>query len=201
MVDLGRGLIIENARIDREIRRECDVWDHAARGNGERFHAATSRSAPSFMNPDVTEHYPRLAWCFCELVDSTMAMRKRILFVDDDPQLLVGLRNLLHRDRRRWEMVFVNGGETALRELQAMPFDVIVSDLRMPGIDGAALLEKVRTSSPATIRIMLSGSADEDEIERAMPAVDLLLSKPCETRILREAIERAIDGSLVSRSA
>jgi CheY-like chemotaxis protein len=122
--------------------------------------------------------------------------KKRILFVDDDPQLLVGLRNVLHRDRSRWDMVFVNGGDAALRELHAMPFDVIVSDLRMPGIDGAALLEKVRTSSPKTRRIMLSGSADETELERAMPAVDLLLSKPCETRKLREAIERAVDGWL-----
>jgi CheY-like chemotaxis protein len=127
-------------------------------------------------------------------------MKKRILFVDDDQRLLVGLRNVLHRDRARWDMVFVNSAEAALLEMTAMPFDVVVSDLRMPVMDGAALLEKVRNEFPQTYRIMLSGSADKDEIEGAMSAVDLLLSKPCDARTLRAALEGFFGAVLAGTS-
>jgi CheY-like chemotaxis protein len=118
--------------------------------------------------------------------------RKRILFVDDDPLLLGGLRNRFHRERSRWDMVFAIGGEAALTELHVAPFDVVVSDLRMPGIDGVELLERIRAESPCTKRIMLSGSAVQEEIDRATDVIDLLLTKPCETRALRAAIERLL---------
>jgi CheY-like chemotaxis protein len=129
-------------------------------------------------------------------------VRKRILFVDDDVSLLTGLRNVLRRENARWEMVFVVGGEAALAELRAAPFDVVISDLRMPGIDGVALLERVRASSPCTRRIMLSGSADEEEVNRASHVVDLLLTKPCQTSTLRAAIEHMADDrvALVAQS-
>ncbi len=115
---------------------------------------------------------------------------KRILFVDDDALVLAGLRNVLYRERSRWEMVFALGGEAALVELARGSFDVVVSDMRMPGIDGLTLLEHVRTMSPTTARIMLSGSADQHEVDRATAAVDILLGKPCDARTLRETLER-----------
>ena len=116
--------------------------------------------------------------------------KKRILFVDDDPQVLAGLRNLMHRERGRWETVFVEAGGLALEELARAPFDVVVSDMRMPGMDGVELLEKVRERWPTTARIMLSGSADRDEVARATAAVDELLGKPCSGAMLKETLER-----------
>jgi CheY-like chemotaxis protein len=118
-----------------------------------------------------------------------MITKTRILFVDDDHSILAGFKNVFHRDRARWDMVFVCGGEEALAELAQGTFDVVVSDMRMPGIDGATLLERVRERSPMTIRIILSGSVDQSEVERANRAVDALLSKPCSTKALRTAIE------------
>lgn len=117
-----------------------------------------------------------------------MTELKRILFVDDDAALLAGLKNVLHRDRKRWDMVFAGSGEAALAEIRKQPFDVVVSDMRMPQIDGLALLRMIRDEAPATARIMLSGS----DCESAMPEFHELLAKPCSAATLRAAIERAL---------
>ncbi len=119
--------------------------------------------------------------------------KQRIMFVDDDVSILAGLRGVLRRDRDRWDMVFAAGSEAALAELENGGFDVVVSDMRMPGIDGAVLLERVKDRSPATIRIMLSGSVDPDAIERATYAVDELLGKPCDAGTLRATIDRLLN--------
>ncbi|HET7504052.1 MAG TPA: response regulator [Kofleriaceae bacterium] len=126
-------------------------------------------------------------------------MKKRILFVDDEPAILAGLQNLLYKDRRRWEMVFALGGQLALDEIRKAPFDIVVSDMRMPGIDGAMLLNLIKDEWPATVRIMLSGHADREAIVRALPALHQLLSKPCDANTLRGAIERSLDGANVDR--
>src|SRR6266545_6839404 len=118
----------------------------------------------------------------------TGTIKKRILFVDDEPAILKGLQNLLFRDRPRWEMVFANSGELAVRELAKAPFDVVVSDIRMPGMDGATLLNHVKDRYPTTARIMLSGHAEREAIVRALPALQQLLSKPCNAQTLRRAI-------------
>ncbi len=122
-------------------------------------------------------------------------MMKRILFVDDDPHVLAGLRNLMHRERKRWEGVFVDSGASALHELSQTRFDIIVSDLRMPEMDGAELLEQVRQRWPETTRVMLSGSSDREEVVRATPAVDELLGKPCSSTVLKATLERILERS------
>lgn len=126
-------------------------------------------------------------------------VKKRILFVDDEPAILAGLQNLLYKDRKRWEMVFALGGQLALDELRKAPFDIVVSDMRMPGIDGAMLLNVIKDECPATVRIMLSGHADREAIVRALPALHQLLSKPCDANTLRGAIERSLDATNVDR--
>src|SRR5690606_27143792 len=68
---------------------------------------------------------------------------RRILFVDDDRLLLDGLRGRLHTLRDAWEMVFVESGPRAITELEQGKFDVIVTDMRMPGMDGLELLKVV----------------------------------------------------------
>ena len=115
---------------------------------------------------------------------------KRILFVDDDASILDALKNLLRRQRHEWEMLFALGGAAAVAELEKAPFDVVVTDMRMPGMDGAALLTLVRDRYPSTARIVLSGHADQEAVVRALPVTHQFLNKPCDAATLRGVIER-----------
>lgn len=116
---------------------------------------------------------------------------RRILFVDDEPRILEGLRRMLRPQRNDWEMAFAPGGEAALALMEASPFDVIVSDMRMPGIDGAALLCHVREHYPQMVRIVLSGHTELSTALRVVPVAHQFLAKPCDAEMLRVAIERA----------
>jgi HD-like signal output (HDOD) protein len=120
-------------------------------------------------------------------------VKKRILFVDDETAVLDSLRDVLRKERKRWEMSFATGGEAALAELRRQPFDVVVSDMRMPGMDGAALLGQVKEEFPATARLVLSGHAEREAVMRALPVAHQYLSKPCDADTLRVAIERTCD--------
>ena len=115
----------------------------------------------------------------------------RILFVDDEIKILEGLQRMLRPQRKEWEMAFAPGGQAALMMLAASPFDVIVSDMRMPGVDGAALLETVREKYPNILRIILSGYTELEASYRAVPVAHQFLLKPCDPDALRFAIERA----------
>ena len=84
----------------------------------------------------------------------------KILFVDDDPNVLAGLRRMLHAERERWDTRFAIGAEAALALLENCDFDVVVSDMKMPGMDGADLLVRVRELNPSTVRIVLSGQTE-----------------------------------------
>jgi len=66
-------------------------------------------------------------------------MPKRVIFVDDEPNVLSGLRRSLYGMREEWEMVFVSGGLEALQAMEKQPFDIIVTDMRMPMMDGAVV--------------------------------------------------------------
>jgi putative nucleotidyltransferase with HDIG domain len=103
----------------------------------------------------------------------------RILFVDDEEQVLEGLRDTLRRQRNVWELEFALGGDAALAELAESHFDVVVSDMRMPGMDGAELLTRVADLSPDTARIILSGQTDLQAALRAARVAHQFLSKPC----------------------
>ncbi|MGH9738678.1 MAG: HDOD domain-containing protein [Candidatus Acidiferrales bacterium] len=115
----------------------------------------------------------------------------RILFVDDEPKILEGLQRTLRSQRHEWEVAFASGGEAALTMLAAAPFDVVVSDMRMPGMDGNALLEVVRQQYPSILRIILSGYTEMEASLRAVPVAHQFLLKPCEPETLRAAIDRA----------
>ena len=119
-----------------------------------------------------------------------MVERKRILFVDDERNILQGLQDLLRKQRKEWDMAFALGSQAALDQLAQAPFDVIVSDMRMPGMDGAELLARVKEQYPSVARIVLSGHADRDAIVRALPVAHQYLSKPCSAETLRSTIER-----------
>ncbi|MDR3436679.1 response regulator [Telmatospirillum sp.] len=121
-----------------------------------------------------------------------MTEKIRILFVDDEPHVLNGLRRAISAVSRDWEMTFCGSGEEAIARMAQMPFDVVVTDMRMPEIDGAQLLEIVRTNYPATVRIILSGYADTTTILRTIGPAHAYLAKPCDSRALAEAIARPL---------
>ena len=108
---------------------------------------------------------------------------KRILFVDDEPRVLEALQRMLRPQRKRWEMLFAGGGEEALAILGSAPFDVIVTDMRMPGMDGARLLQHVKERFPSVIRVVLSGHVEMEAALRAAPVAHQFLAelRPGET--------------------
>lgn len=116
---------------------------------------------------------------------------KSILFVDDEPNILEGLRNLLRRHRRKWDMTFAAGGPAALELLKTQSFDVIVSDMRMPEVDGAVLLTHVQNQYPRTVRIVLSGHTELETALQAIPVAHQFLNKPCDAAELENVVERA----------
>jgi HD-like signal output (HDOD) protein/CheY-like chemotaxis protein len=116
---------------------------------------------------------------------------KNILFVDDEPHVIDSLRSLLRKQRKEWQMGFVLGGDAALKELLAVSYDVIVSDMRMPGMDGAALLTHVQQDYPHIVRIVLSGQTEQEVSRRMVHVAHQFMSKPCEGRELQQTIERA----------
>jgi putative nucleotidyltransferase with HDIG domain len=115
----------------------------------------------------------------------------RLLFVDDEEAVLEGLENRLQRMHKRWAMTFAVGPERALALLENERFDVIVTDMRMPGMDGAELLSRVRDRYGHMVRLVLSGQTSKDAILRALPIAHQVLAKPCDVTALADAIERA----------
>ncbi len=114
-------------------------------------------------------------------------MPKRLLFVDDEPMVLDGLRRSLHSMRREWQMRFAPSAAAALEALQQEPYDAVVSDMQMPGMDGAELLEQVRQRHPDVVRVILSGQASREAVYRSIDPAHQYLSKPCN---LQELISR-----------
>ncbi len=116
---------------------------------------------------------------------------KRILFVDDEPRILEGLERMLHPCRKQWKMTFASSGAEALAILAREAHDVIVTDMRMPEMDGAELLQRVRERYPAMIRIVLSGQFESEAAMRVVRAAHQFLTKPCDAGKLQEVIERS----------
>lgn len=116
---------------------------------------------------------------------------KKILFVDDEPNILEGLSRMLFPMRHTWGMAFAGSGEEALKRMANEPVDVIVTDMRMPGMDGASLLQRVMEDYPHTIRFVLSGQSDRETILRSVGPAHQFLAKPCNAEILKSSIERA----------
>lgn len=115
----------------------------------------------------------------------------RVLFVDDEPNVLSGIRRMMRSKRNEWDMVFVSSGAEAIADIEEAPCDVIVSDMHMPGMDGAELLSTVKEILPGTIRIALSGQTDQNIIYRCIQNAHQYLAKPCDPDVLIETVRRA----------
>jgi HD-like signal output (HDOD) protein len=118
-------------------------------------------------------------------------MKKRLLFVDDDPMVLDGLRRSLHGMREVWEMRFVNSGAEALEALETETYDAIVSDMRMPLMDGADLLDQVKSRYPDMVRMILSGQSSREAVYRSISPAHQYLSKPCDPAELSSRLSQA----------
>ena len=124
----------------------------------------------------------------------TPSSTRHILFVDDDPNVLDGLRDALRPRRHEWRMTFVTSGEAAVSLLEQTPVDIVFCDLRMPGMDGATLLAKVAQVQPDAVRIVLSGHADPATIGRVAAVAHQVLAKPSPIEEITLVIERAASG-------
>jgi HD-like signal output (HDOD) protein len=118
---------------------------------------------------------------------------KRLLFIDDDENVLNGLQRMLRPMRREWDMHFVTSGIEALHLLARTSYDVVVSDMRMPGMDGPKLLKEVQGRYPHIVRIVLSGQSDRLMIDEARGATHQYLGKPCRSDTLKARISRVCD--------
>ena len=116
-----------------------------------------------------------------------------ILFVDDEPNILSGIRRMMRPYRDIFDFEIAEGGQTALSLMEQQHFDILVSDMRMPGMNGVELLKKARELYPDTIRLALSGHAEiEMELECAQ-AAHQFLAKPIAADALVTTLQSAID--------
>ncbi len=104
---------------------------------------------------------------------------KRVLFVDDEPRVLQGIENLLFDLYEDWDVTTVDNGLDALLRLREHRYDVMVTDMRMPGMDGPTLLEQVRAQFPDVALFVLSGDADQTAIVSTLGSIHRFLAKPC----------------------
>jgi HD-like signal output (HDOD) protein/CheY-like chemotaxis protein len=119
-------------------------------------------------------------------------MKLSILFIDDDVNLLRGLRRILHKHREDWDITFMDSPLDALRLLEEKSFDVVVSDMRMPELDGASLLSEVEKRHPGTIRVVLSGYTEEKSVLRTIGPTHQYLAKPCNTEDIVALLDRTL---------
>ena len=115
---------------------------------------------------------------------------KRILFVDDETNVHDGIRRMLYASRNSWDIKFAASAEAALQACEADSFDAVITDMLMPGMDGATLLGHVRDRYPSTTRVLLSGYIAGYLETRALAVAHRFLLKPCGESELRTTIER-----------
>lgn len=113
-----------------------------------------------------------------------------ILFVDDHQEILNGLKRMCRSMRSEWEAVFALGGQMAIDLMDKQKFDVLVTDMRMPGVDGVEVLKCAMQLQPHMVRIVLSGQYDIDHFIRSGWPAHRFLSKPCEAEVLKESIRQ-----------
>jgi HD-like signal output (HDOD) protein/CheY-like chemotaxis protein len=116
----------------------------------------------------------------------------RILFVDDEPNVLQGMQRMLYKMRNQWEMAFASSAAKALDLFRTRRFDVVVSDMRMPEMDGAELLARIKAEWPEVVRIVLSGYSEYEAVMRTVGPAHQYLAKPCDSDRIVATVTRAL---------
>lgn len=124
--------------------------------------------------------------------DCAESTKPSVLFVDDEEDVLQGIRSSLRSHRKRFDFRFAVGGDDALAQIAERRPAVIVTDMRMPGMSGAELLEWAKTASPESVRIVLTGEAGRELVLRSLPVAHQWLSKPCDRDTLLSALDAAV---------
>lgn len=117
-------------------------------------------------------------------------LKKRILFVDDEPMVLRGLQRTLRKMREAWDMAFASSAQEALAILDNNPMDVIISDMKMPEMDGTQLLAQVKQRHPHVVRLILSGHVEQETTIKSVRFAHQCLSKPCDVEVLKQTLAK-----------
>jgi len=118
-------------------------------------------------------------------------MKLNLLFVDDEPNVVFGLKRMLRPLRNEWNFHFALSGEEALDILDVTNIDIVVSDMKMPNMNGEELLRRVKEKYPSVIRFILSGHSDMDLSLKASRIVHQFISKPIEAEQLKDKISKS----------
>ncbi|MGL1934148.1 MAG: response regulator [Fibrobacterales bacterium] len=118
--------------------------------------------------------------------------KPRILFVDDSQLILDAMKRRLISIKSEWDIVFCSSGYEALELMGETPCLMVITDLKMPGMDGLELLNTVKERFPDTIRVILSGDSDSEAFLKTCDSVHQFLSKPCDTTIIKKVIVHAV---------
>jgi DNA-binding NarL/FixJ family response regulator len=127
-----------------------------------------------------------------------MADVKRILVVDDHFEMLEFLRSMLELSNQEYKVLGVPSGEEGFLEMRRTPFDLLITDLRLPGMSGFELIRKVKASYPDMPMIMITGySSDQGKGEAQALGVFRYFQKPLDTDALLAAVQLALYGEPV----
>lgn len=118
------------------------------------------------------------------------SIKKRILFVDDEPLVLNGLQRTLRKMRDVWDITFVSSAREALAILEHNSMDVIISDMKMPEMDGSQLLAEVKQRHPHIVRLILSGHVEQETTLHSIQFAHQCLSKPCDVELLKQTLAK-----------
>ncbi|MDD3311742.1 response regulator [Pseudodesulfovibrio sp.] len=122
-------------------------------------------------------------------------MQRKILFVDDDQSILDSFRTMLHFKRKEWRCYFADSGPAGLAILDRHPIDVVIADMRMPGMDGGDFLKEVEKRQPGAVRMILSGYSEMQLLLKSVKHAHQFLSKPCSSDTVVETIRRVTELS------
>ncbi|GAB4522593.1 MAG: response regulator [Roseibium sp.] len=128
-----------------------------------------------------------------------MSRKVSILFVDDEPNILRAVRRHVRRYRDEWDLHFAHGGVDAVRVITCENVDIVVTDMKMPEVDGCRLLEWISEHHPRIIRFVLSGEAKPDEISRIVGRSHRFLAKPCTPEAIVSGIRDVVDTQLLDQ--
>lgn len=119
-------------------------------------------------------------------------MPSEILFVDPESKLLKALRRSFHRDEEQWRVHFASDARQALENLAAHPIDILVTEIRLPGQDGLALLNLVRRQYPGIARIIFSGYASRETVLQSVGIAHQYIAKPADDEIIKATLKNAL---------
>lgn len=122
-------------------------------------------------------------------------MDTKIIFVDDDPMLLASTRRQLRRKLDGCTMEFYEKATDAIKSMEQSPADIVLSDLRMPGMDGAELLAIIAKRYPQTIRLAWTGQSELERLKRVFGIAHQVFSKPCPTQTLIDILNTIVEIS------